>query len=1083
MGLFDWVRGIVSPKKAEPSVPKGTVSGYSSGGQSYFVDKSGKTTVMTGKPGFESTPGPAAAQTVTKTTTPTTSRTGSGGGGSSSRNTNLNSNRNTLSQPIASLNPQAASQQAQDQSLSLAKQNNDIARDANQRDVNFSIATKSTRTDMNPKPVPYEEPFSLTPMIYEKQVGTFTSPDTGKQIPSMQLRYYGGTESVPAGGGMITNTLANQEQASYFQEQTNILQGSTKSPGKVSRAFGELTGTFKQDLYQINGGSQFLNNLGATNENIKSFTDFATSTVGVYSPKAQEFISSRWSNLATGFTNKPVTRTAEYAAIAFTGGAFGAAEVGIPKLAIGGARYLGFETTAPIIGKGFSTGIEAVKIVAGFGYATSTGIKILSAPDIGTATDIGLQSGIEFGLFAKGYNTGKAFAISKFGAPSSSGFSITGKAMNVINERYGYPKYEVTFGQKTLNIEQSDFGTIMNTQAGGKIKQINLFSTKEYPVDIFAKTKLNKIQGSDWIESKSIGVGTTNKEQFSFKSRDLMKDTELTFTQGFEGSARTVSTIDPDVKFVNSKEYLGRYAYKEDSISLSNIGDDRKMALTYLHEKFHQFREKSEYGSEIDIPELIDLGVKEKDAIKFFKGTKESFPKSEFKLAWPKDYFKGNGGLDLYREEFLAEYFSAFRKYEFEGIKFPKRGTWRIMADIEKAFGKTEFLKDVDMTKALEVVRNRKDLMSNIDISTTKQGFISGGVSSVRNLKTNAESFNMNAGTGMEFNEDFNFVYGKSYPVKIESGKFVFPKSGRATLTGLSKKGESPINLGFEPNAPQGGKLGKFDYPSTSQTSKSVLGDMLGKHQENMLKGIAVQSLSKPSMPTSKTPFGLIPGSKSSSSLMPSTSIKSVSLYAGTGQYERTDFASFRNMLKGFNQNNNLGSLTQDNMKVNVAGFSSHSLTQTDYGIDRYLPRTLMPSHTRGSSSSYQMPKIDIRLTQNEIQVPIQRNPIKQRSSQLIRQTLIFEAPNVMRTGLGLPRSMDFGMPGFPSFGGFATPSLKGFGRKSGFNIAPSFTAIVQGIKMKNTLNVSKTFGVTPFQTRGLLPKGSKKQYFKMIDF
>jgi hypothetical protein len=71
-----------------------------------------------------------------------------------------------------------------------------------------------------------------------------------------------------------------------------------------------------------------------------------------------------------------------------------------------------------------------------------------------------------------------------------------------------------------------------------------------------------------------------------------------------------------------------------------------------------------------------------------------------------------------------------------------------------------------------------------------------------------------------------------------------------------------------------------------------------------------------------------------------------------------------------------------------------------------------------------------------------------------------------------------------PSLGGFLIPVPKKRGRKaSEFNISPSFTAIVKDIKMKSPLKVSKTFGVTPFQTRGLLVgKKSKGNYFQFTD-
>jgi hypothetical protein len=80
-----------------------------------------------------------------------------------------------------------------------------------------------------------------------------------------------------------------------------------------------------------------------------------------------------------------------------------------------------------------------------------------------------------------------------------------------------------------------------------------------------------------------------------------------------------------------------------------------------------------------------------------------------------------------------------------------------------------------------------------------------------------------------------------------------------------------------------------------------------------------------------------------------------------------------------------------------------------------------------------------------------------------------------------------FGLPTMPSLGGYAIPNYRRRGKLASFNIAPSFTAIVENIKMTSPLKVSKNFGVTPFQTRGLLTtkkgKPGKGPYFKLVDF
>ena len=70
---------------------------------------------------------------------------------------------------------------------------------------------------------------------------------------------------------------------------------------------------------------------------------------------------------------------------------------------------------------------------------------------------------------------------------------------------------------------------------------------------------------------------------------------------------------------------------------------------------------------------------------------------------------------------------------------------------------------------------------------------------------------------------------------------------------------------------------------------------------------------------------------------------------------------------------------------------------------------------------------------------------------------------------------------GLPSLGGWADISPRKRGRKSKeVEIAPGFSSIIQGISMKNPLKVSKTYGVTPFQIRGLLKgKKSKGSYWE----
>lgn len=67
---------------------------------------------------------------------------------------------------------------------------------------------------------------------------------------------------------------------------------------------------------------------------------------------------------------------------------------------------------------------------------------------------------------------------------------------------------------------------------------------------------------------------------------------------------------------------------------------------------------------------------------------------------------------------------------------------------------------------------------------------------------------------------------------------------------------------------------------------------------------------------------------------------------------------------------------------------------------------------------------------------------------------------------------------------GLSLPKMLTRGRKVKSDIAPSFTAIVGDYEISAPIKVSKKFGVTPFQLRGLKSKKFKgKVYFKEVDF
>lgn len=70
---------------------------------------------------------------------------------------------------------------------------------------------------------------------------------------------------------------------------------------------------------------------------------------------------------------------------------------------------------------------------------------------------------------------------------------------------------------------------------------------------------------------------------------------------------------------------------------------------------------------------------------------------------------------------------------------------------------------------------------------------------------------------------------------------------------------------------------------------------------------------------------------------------------------------------------------------------------------------------------------------------------------------------------------------GLPSLGGSAEGGRRKKGKKSPFDIAPGFSSIVTGTTISSPLKVSRTFGVSPFATRGL-PTFKTGSYFKLTD-
>lgn len=195
--------------------------------------------------------------------------------------------------------------------------------------------------------------------------------------------------------------------------------------------------------------------------------------------------------------------------------------------------------------------------------------------------------------------------------------------------------------------------------------------------------------------------------------------------------------------------------------------------------------------------------------------------------------------------------------------------------------------------------------------------------------------------------------------------------------------------------------------------------------------------------------------------------------------------------------------------KIKVSPSPINVLSGSTKGIQINIPSLKIGSIQRASTITSQ--RIDLGLKSETLlkQVPqsfetlsqissvkqitgLQQIPLQlQQQSQI--QTQLQIIPNLIPTKL-FPITPF--IPGFPtggfgfdnrkqSFGGDIFPNPRRRGRKAGFNIAPSFTGIIEELKMTSPLKVSKTFGVTPFQTRGLFvgKRAKKEKYFKLVDF
>jgi hypothetical protein len=264
-------------------------------------------------------------------------RSGGGGGGSSGQS--QDSSNKAAAEKAAQ---EAAANKAIVEALASQEKQESLRRQM--------IGAKLTQQSQ-PVNIQMNPPLSLEPQIYQRQVGTFTAPDTGKQIPIIEIRYAGG---VGKGIGLVEDRLATKEEADYYKQQTNKLQASEQKPNKIGRAVGEFIGVAKQNIYQTNvAGSETLQSVGLTDKNIEAFAKYSSyaTPISMVSSNTQQFIQGAISNTIKGFRDKPVTNVA----LLGVGAGVGFVAKGLPiatdiVFGIKAAKYVNVATTTVGIG-------------------------------------------------------------------------------------------------------------------------------------------------------------------------------------------------------------------------------------------------------------------------------------------------------------------------------------------------------------------------------------------------------------------------------------------------------------------------------------------------------------------------------------------------------------------------------------------------------------------------------------------------------------------------------------------------------------------------------------------------------------
>jgi hypothetical protein len=548
--------------------------------------------------------------------------------------------------------------------------------------------------------------------------------------------------------------------------------------------------------------------------------------------------------------------------------------------------------------------------------------------------------------------------------------------------------------------------------------------------------------------------GKAKLTDIGFNTKSFKFDNEFFTSQSKEPKVRL--NVKPLDKF-----NLGYYSPNTKKIYITKNTLKGMKGETYLHERFHYLVDKQKVQIDFGLSkqEKVLVGKEIKSLAKEFKLKENDYLKSEYPEEVFARIYETGIGLEKATPKFRNEFYSAL------GKKYPilSKATKNLLQNKEFRINELQYNIVKSQLKGFDSVKVSGEIP--VAIKTTKQLSVSFDKTSFKNL----ERFTYKGGY-KAFGKDF-------MPTTI--------KEGKAFGSGISGRPSTAKGLGFNL------ELGRIE----SDKGLSIFGKSISKFSGGGRRGVQLfntktlvptknmfeVTADKSFIPKETTPKGITV-----------TRIKSepFELLSRGNQVQIKEQKVLESSTKSVfaPTRTSFGELKQTTQGKQVSGF--YPRTNTRLSSSTKLGLASIGGLSLGSRNINALALgLGARTTQalrsNEITISAQDTLTGQttRTSQFTSQFTPSSFKGFTNMGfIGAPPIVPFA--GLPSLGGWAIGNPRQRGRKSNeWRLSPSFTAIIENIKMKNPLKVSKTWGVTPFQTRGLLVgKKSKGAYYQITD-